>query len=230
MALPLNPTLADLRGYLQSRCGFGNQGPPSLLERSNYDGILEQSQEQIWDELQLQQKHDTVDLAFVTGQTLYDWPDDVAPEWLTRIQVFYASVWQTLYRGIESHHDTFVTTGASYPQRFDFKADQLEIWPEPESDYTGRIEFYPRLGRLTQDADRATVPPRLLRALSLYYAKAHYRQPDAEAHLAAYERMKRRIMLGQNTGRRFVRTTRGRRTRVDSTTDHDPYCPRPIME
>jgi len=230
MALPLSPTLADMRAFLQARCGFGNQGEASLIERANFDSILELAQEQIWDEIQWQQKHTVVNVAFAAGQVLYDWPDDVAPEWLTRVAVLYGGTWQRLSRGIEYTHDTFTTTGPSFPSRYDFKSDQLEIWPEPDQDYTGRLEHFPRLGRLQQDDDRASVPSRLLRSLALYQAKAHYRQPDAELHLSGYERMKRRFNVGQNTGRRFVTPTRRRpRHRDDADGDTGPVTPRPQM-
>lgn len=232
MALPLAPTLNDLRGELQARLGFGNQGPPSTLGRANLHSIIGRAQEQVWDELQWAQRHTAENIDFVTGQTLYDWPDAVAPEWLTRISVLYASVWQRMHRGIEHVHDTFTATSPSFPQRYDFKGSQLEIWPDPDQDYTGRIEYYPRLGDLTLDDDRATVPGRLLFALALYQAKLHYRQPDAEAYAGAYERMKRRIQIGQARGQRYITPTRRRPRHVDdSTADYqgEPRA-RPVMD
>lgn len=231
MALPLSPTLAELRGEIQARTGFGNQGPPSTLGRSTLDSMLQRAQEQVWDELKIQQQHSVETIGFLTGQTLYDWPDAVAPEWVTRIVVSYGGVWNRLHKGIEHTHDTFTTTGASFPQRWDFQANQLELWPEPEQDYTGRIEYYPRLGAFELDDARCTVPARLLFNLALYQAKLHYRQPDAEAYAGAYERMKRRINIGQNLGRRFITpTSRRPRHRDDSTSDYGQPMPRPVME
>lgn len=60
----------------------------------------------------------------------------------------------------------------------------------------------------TARLNTSTVPDDLIFRLALYKAKLHYRQPDAEASLNAFNQLLVKQQAGDITGRRYVKTRR----------------------
>lgn len=226
MGIPLKGTLTDLRSELRARCGFVNQGPATLLDVQLYDSFLTRAQQQVWHALRYEERRLTTDFSTAVGQTVYDIPDNVAITHLTQFRVLYETVWIKLLPGIEYTHDTYTADAEQFPIRYDFTNGQIELWPEPDAIYTVRIEHYPRPARFTQNSDRVSMDEDLVFHLALYNAKLHYRQPDAEASIGAFNAILADIKAAQHTDRRYVRLgkTAKRRSGVDR-----PDFPRPQM-
>lgn len=215
MALQQKDTLATLRSNILARCGFGNQGAPTTLQKTVLNSMIQGAQEETyWDFRDFGEMKTKTDFTTVAGQLVYDWPDTVDPNHRVMLSVFYSNTWIPLKLGIDAVHDTYVENGASFPQRYDL-GQQIEIWPQPEDAYTVRIEHFELPDRLTQDEDRTSLPDYLVFLKALYKAKLHYRQPDAAESEQAYVRILSRMRSGNHQNKRYIRGRMGDRQRYE---------------
>jgi len=202
MALPGKPTLGELRAELLSRLGFAAQGAAAGTLITTVDSYLKRGQEYLYWKYDFNELRRIHDYTVNPGQVLYDWQDDMEPRRLISVQVLFNGVWEPLSEGIEWQHDTYVDS-RYHPQRYD-RRDQLEIWPEPDSDYTLRVEYFQRLARFEQDGDRCTIDDALLFNYALGKAKRHYNQPDAQDYFDEVADLLRRLKSGEHGHKRYV--------------------------
>ena len=202
MALPLKPTLGDLRSELITRLGFGAQGAAAGAIIQIVDSILNREQQYLYWKYNFNELQKTAEINTAISQTLYDWPDDVNPRQTWEYRVQYNDIWHPMFENITFEYDT-IADMPFFPRRYD-KKDQLEIWPQPDAVYKIRYEYYVRLGRFTQDTDRCTVDDDLLFALALGKAKLHYRHPDAQTYLAQADALMRELNLRNLGQKRFI--------------------------
>jgi len=202
MALPLKPTLGELRAELLSRLGFGAQGAAAGNLMRDADSYLRRAQNYLYWKYDFNELRQTFDYTVNPGQTLYDWRDDMAPRQIISLRVLYNTIWHPLQEGIEYFHDTVVDT-RYYPQRYDRRA-QLEIWPQPDAVYSLRVEYYQRLARFTQDGDRCTLDSDLVFNYALAKAKRHYRHPDASDYFDEVADFLRRLKSAEHGNKRYV--------------------------
>ena len=91
-----------------------------------------------------------------------------------------------------------------YPRRFERKA-QLEIWPQPDAKYTIQADSYARLGRFTQDGDRATIDDDIVFLYALWLGKMHYRHPDAKVYETSLGALLSKLKTKAHGDRRYFR-------------------------
>jgi len=201
MALPLKPTLGELRQELLGRLGFSSQGAAAGQIATAVNSYLYRGQKQMYWEYEFLELKKLHDFTLNAGQTLYDWPDDMEPRNIRQMRVKYNSTWHPLKEGIEIEHDTYVDN-RYYPRRYD-RAAQLEIWPEPNTTYTLRCEYYHRLNRFTQDNDRCTIDDDLVFLHALAHTKAHYKHADAAAYMEDLNAILRKLKKGVHGNKRY---------------------------
>lgn len=202
MALPLKPTLGDLRAEFLSRLGFAAQGAAAGVLVNTANSYLKRAQEYLYWKYDFNELRKTHDWTLNTGQTIYDWPDNMEPRQLIELRALVNGWWLPMYEGIDYQHDTFVDS-QSYPTRYDRRA-QLEIYPEPDVTYTMRGEFYERLGRFTQDADRCTIDDVLIFNYALAKAKRHYKQNDAQDYADEVADLLKKLRKAAHGNKRYI--------------------------
>ena len=202
MALPAKPTLGDLRTEIMSRLGYGSQGAAAGAMITVINSYLRRGQEYLYWKYEFNDLRKTHDWTLNAGQTLYDWPDDMEPRRLIELRVLVSGSWQPMTEGIEYQHDT-VADSRSYPCRYDRRA-QLEIFPQPDTSYTLRGEYYQRLNRFTQDGDRCTIDDTILFNYALAKAKRHYRQADAQDYFDEVADLLRKLKGAAHGNKRYI--------------------------
>lgn len=213
MALPLKKTLGELRQELRDRLGFASTGGRSGANTSIIDSFLRNAQSQLY--WQFDWKFlISVDKSIVTNksQTLYDWPDAVDPDRL--IQVLAEDTSSSLpniyplVEGIDWNHDNYTTT-ENKPSRYE-RRDQIEIWPAPDSaNYKIWLEYVQRLGRFTQDADRASIDEDLILLHAISNAKSHYGHRDSQVYVQQLNALLQRLKSGGMGSKRYSRLNSG---------------------
>ena len=209
MSLPNKRTLGELRQELRDRLGFASLGAKSGPNTSIIDSFLRNAQVQLY--WQFDWKFLTeVDKTTQTnqGQTAYDWPDDVDPDRVISVVVKDTSSTTIniypLVEGIDTGHDNFVTP-ESHPRRFERRGN-IEIWPSPDSNsYFIWIEHVKRLGRFTQDNDRATLDEDLIFLHALSNSKSHYGHPDADIYIQQLNALMQRLKSKGMGNKRYSR-------------------------
>jgi len=191
MALPVKPTLGELRAELLTRLGFAAQGAAAGNIVPAADSFLRRAQEFLYWHYDFNELDKEYDWTLNSGQTKYDWPDDMDPRQATIFRVKENEEWFALKEGIEYYHDTYLNA-YTYPVRYDRK-EQLEIYPVPDKQYTLRCDYYVRLGRFTQDNDRVTIDDYLVLTYALAKAKAHYKHADAKSYVDDVSAMLRKL-------------------------------------
>lgn len=172
-------SLEDMRAELQVRLGFGAFGGAPGVNRSMLDSFLRSAQDELYWQGSWAEIRSREDLSLGAGATLLNYPSDCNPQRIEAIYVQNGTTWQPVIEGIDKELYTTVDS-PSYPCRYE-RLDQIEFWPESDQAYTVRVWYYKNLLRFTQDADVATLNDSIIFARALAMAKAHYRQPDAEA-------------------------------------------------
>jgi len=208
MTLPTKKNLGQLRSNLRDGLGqtVGASANTPLL-----NGILHRSQVFLFKRMS-DKERTTQDESVIaqTGQEKYDWPDTIDPKKTMEIWVEDTSDTDfnmyPMIEGIERrHYGQQSTVEQDRPRRYERRA-QLEVWPLPDSNtYTFHIEGQLRLGAFSVDTDLATLDQDLILQLALANAKAHYRQPDANA-IADQFTLELKAENADNLGhQRFVR-------------------------
>ena len=202
MALPAKPTLGELRAELLARLGYGSQGAAAGTMVTTVGSFLKRAQEYLYWKYNFNELRLLYDYTINAGQTLYDWRDDMDPDKLIELRIYYINTWLPLDEGIEYYHDTVADT-RYYPQRYDRRA-QLEIWPQPDKQYTLRVEYYKRLDRFIQDGDRCTINETILFNYTLAKAKRHYKQDDAQDYFDEVADMLKQLKKAVHGNKRYV--------------------------
>jgi len=201
MALPAKATLGTLRAELLSRLGFASQGASAGNMVSAADSFLRRAQEFLYWHYNFNELKKVYDWTVNAGQTLYDWPDDMEPRQASSLRVLVSEQWRPLEEGVEYFHDSYVDS-RDYPKRYDRKA-QLEIYPQPDQQYTLRCDYYSRLGAFTQENDKCTIDELLVFAYALAKAKAHYKMPDAQSYVDDVSSMLRKLNMKAHGDKRY---------------------------
>lgn len=213
MALPEERTLEDLRTEMAARLGMASMGSSGGINRPLIDSCLREAQEWLYERYEFRLLINTWSAEIGQGQVWVDYPDDCNPDRIRQVRVRVDDrSWRPLREGIEYYHDSHVQTQRE-PLRYEIRS-QMEIWPEPDRVYPLRIEGYRRLGRFTQNDDRATLPSRLVFLHALLKGKFHYRQPDAQVLGAELNAMLRTLRGRVHGTKRYVPASSGARRRA----------------
>lgn len=167
------------------------------------------------------------DITINIGQKLYNYPVDIAFEYINDIWVKNASIWCPLRYGISP--DDLNVYGADEgtfrtfpPLKWQHNADgaQLEIWPVPDQTSVMRIRGRKRLAPLIADTDVCTLDSTLIVLYAAAETRAEIRAEDAplklqkaQAHFNALRRRmggnkRETIILGGGPGRAHQRPAR----------------------
>src|SRR5687768_14915564 len=206
-----NRTLGELRTELRGRLGFVQSGPAASGNTPILNSFLQEGHDFLYDELKPSPARKKAIIRLMPGQHLYDYHNDKEDEPIDPGTV--SKVWleldgnniSTLAQGIAPHLRAFESR--SYPTRYDTLNGQMELWPVPSQQYDLYIEYLAPKPRFTQDQDRPGVPDRLVFLYALANAKAHYRQPDAQAAGATFTKMLATAKARQHENRRYVMAT-----------------------
>jgi hypothetical protein len=130
-------------------------------------------------------RYETVTIG--ASQTLIDYPTAANPERIKALSVLRGGVWSPpLPRGIPPAAYTYQTASPSWPQKWE-PYQQIEIFPQTDQSYSLRIFYIKNLGRFTQNSDTSDIDDLLIFIGASYFAKAHYRQPDAPLYKDAWD-------------------------------------------
>lgn len=229
MALPVRETLATMREEVKNRLGFGGSGTAYTSNNNLIDSWLRETQEQLYTKHEFSElwiKDETA--VSQEGQEGYDWPDAIDPMRIEKITVKDTSLTIgnvfPMREGIPDYADGYVSS-ADYdrPRRYR-RASQLLVWPYPDgNNYTFQIRGYQRLGRFTQETDRATVDETLIKMLAVAKGKAHYRHPDAPNYDVYFRDMLKDLNSNDHGAERHFRPSGkgGSRGFVDSHNQPD---------
>ena len=205
-------TLGELLTELRGRLGFATQGSAAKNNEATLKSYLQEAHDFVYAELDPPAMRKKSIVTALADSYLYDWHDDAADEDIDPANVI--SVWvkvsgtirEPMTYGI-SERDRSFESQRQQPTKYDTLNGQLEIWPVPERTYELIIEHTAVKGRFTQAGDRSSVPDRLVFLYALTNAKAHYRQPDAQAPAQAFQTLLSRTKTKQKEGRRYFVNT-----------------------
>ena len=182
---PSFDTLGNLRRRLAVRLGFGAQADALGIQAPILDDFLQSAQVYLcriirWRHLQCLHVED-----LCVDQRVMDLPDDCLIDGIHRVLVLDAGVWREVKAGLPA---ILSKRGedVGIPMRYEFVAHeesvgQLHFHPIPTEKVSVAIEYYASPSRFTASTDRASIPDDLIFLHALANAKAHYRQPDAQA-------------------------------------------------
>ena len=181
MATPSFASLSELRKRLAIRLGFGAQANTITNQIPIFDDFLQSAQTYLcrsvkWRHLQCLHIDD-----LGVGQRVLDLPDGCGIDGVRRVLVLDGVEWREIKAGLPMDAGE---TGC--PIRYEFSANadgvgQLHFYPVPNDIVPVGIEYYAVPSRFTANDDRASIPDDLIFLHALANAKAHYRQPDAQA-------------------------------------------------
>ena len=182
---PSFDTLSNLRRRLAVRLGFGAQADALGIQAPILDDFLQSAQTYLcriirWRHLQRLHVED-----LGVNQRVMDLPDDCLIDGIHRVLVLDAGAWREVKAGLPALLRQRAEDIGT-PRRYEFLAHdegvgQLHFSPIPTSVVQIAIEYYAAPMRFTAGTDRASIPDDLIFLHALANAKAHYRQPDAQA-------------------------------------------------
>lgn len=173
-------TLEDLRIDVIARLGYAAGSPSAMI--TNVNSILSQAQVALYNTHDWARLRKYEDKPIGLDQYLIDYPTLANPDRIKAISIWDGYTWsKPLVKGIRPELYTYQSQN-SKPQRWE-PYDQIELFPKADQAYTARIFYVKALTRFTQNADYTTVDGDLVFAVALGWAKAHYKQADAQVHL-----------------------------------------------
>lgn len=207
-----NATLAQLRGRLMSRLGYGAQAanpPPGMRDMLN--DFLQSAQEALYRRYDVLRTERMFSWPLEAGVRLYDLPENAEqatctkqldPRKLSWVGIERDGIWTALRCGIAPELYTHDVTGR--PERYEIR-QCIEVWPVPE-ETNGNLVIKGRFGLETfaADTDKTTIDSEPVFLLALANAKAHYGQPDANNYVAQLETMMLNLVAGSHHTRRYV--------------------------
>jgi hypothetical protein len=181
-------TLGELRADLQNRLGFGAAGAAAGVNAPIVDSFLYNAQVQLYAQFDWKKLTYRFDKTMGIGQTLYDYPTiaagasaDANEERILKIETNLTPTgnpsWRKLKEGIGLEHRNALVNN-SWPQRYELY-QQIEVIPGADVAYKLRVWYIAKLGRFSQDNDRASIDDSIVFLHALANAKAHYKQSDA---------------------------------------------------
>lgn len=224
MALPLNPTLSELRNQVLLRCGYSVTGNQSAAVAPLVNSYLAGSEREIFPEMEWLRANKRTTIALVADEHTVDWPDDAEPGeiydvWTVRADTGELSV---VMPGLYLNERDSGDNGESgRPILYEYSNQAIELEPAPSSDYTSLVVTYGLEPRLVQDDDRCLVDPELLIQRAVFKFKEYLGLPVGQVEMANHERYMARLRASNSSksgfvmgGRKSWRTDVQKRNRV----------------
>lgn len=179
-------TLGSLRAAMRVKLGAGNSGTAAGVNASLIDEHLRDAQTVLYWTHDWAHLREYVIKPIGASATNIDYPTNANPDRIKWISVQRGTVWSPpLRKGITAAMYTY-QQNPTWPQRWEPYA-QIEVWPMTDQVYNLRIAYIKALGSFTQDTDQASIDDTLISIGAIATLKAHYRQPDAAMHKAAWD-------------------------------------------
>lgn len=218
-------TYPELLAELRARLGFATTGAGAAQNAQILASILAQSHDHVLHELgeHPEQQHRAI-LPTDARQYLHDMHDDtrgvdILPELIGRILAYPAltpsSQKVDLARGLNAAEPTGalryrVLTSDNSPAvegqpRFWGVASrrQFRIWPTPAEALTLAIEYRESAPRFSETVPECLAPAELVLLHALTIAKSHYRHPDAQIAMGAYQQLMQHYKSRRHYGARY---------------------------
>jgi hypothetical protein len=141
------------------------------------------------------------EITTVAGQHLYAWPADLAFDRVVYAFVQWGTDWLPLNPGVTEADYNVLAEGERQdpPKRWDYReGNSLELWPTPATTMTIRLWGIKALGPLVADSDTAALDDDLLVLMAAAELLAQQKAPDAQAKLAAANRVRSSLLGNPN--------------------------------
>lgn len=210
--------LVQLLASLRSKIGHSLSATVGADELATLKAQLRDTQDRLYDEYAWPFLRQWFSFTLAAGQRYYDMPAGLSLERIERVVVVWNTQVQPLTRGISFEHyaiydsdaDTRSSPATNWDVRWTGSAEQIEIWPLPDStNYTVKIEGIRNLRPLLADSDVADLDDQLLTLYTAAEILAREKSADAPAKLSlAQQRMA--VLKGQTaTGSPMVALGQG---------------------
>jgi hypothetical protein len=142
--MPRGITLGELITDLRHETNTSADPALGIQSRDKYAHVLKRAQETLWLEHDWQHLKVTRFVTMAAGQRYYDWPSDLAPDRIDRVEFREetTSNWRPVDRYITTEdlnlHDSDTGVRQDGVKKWDLNEDgaQFEVWPIPESNGT----------------------------------------------------------------------------------------------
>lgn len=167
-------TLGKLLDLYRAECRMSQNPAHNNQVRDTQVAILQRTQEWLWDDFDWPLLRVERFVPLQLGQRVYDTPEDLHIDRLTKVEVFFDGVYTPLCAGIDapqySAYNSELGEQQWPPQRWRITEDeQMEIWPIPDGNFDpvtleGQIKItgIRKLKPLIHTDDRADLDDRLI--------------------------------------------------------------------
>lgn len=209
MALSLTPSLQETREEVLTRNGYATSGNKAANVQALVDSFIRAAQRELFVRMNWTMNQKRTSITFITGQQLYDWPDDLEPGDIRTITVVHENGREyDVKMGLRTNErDSSRTAGVvdeGRPVLATYVDKMLEFWPAPSSHYlTATIDYSLGSAALVDDAQRLVVDGEACIQLATMKFKRHLGLDVQPADVATFERYLVDLQARQSTGEGF---------------------------
>jgi hypothetical protein len=223
--VPIGVTLLQLRRELRAEAGMSLNPAQGVQAQEALDITLDRQQRELWDAYQWPHLRFYSDFSLIKGQYLYDYPDDMPFEQVSRIHVAMGNnnAWKTLAYGIRAvdippsgiprgtpscwQHRVTVTNGVTQPE------GQIALLPIPDGALesgepgfgiigTMRLEGQAPCTSLVDDDSKCIIDSKAIVLFSAAEVMATQKNEAAALKLTKAQNYLRRLLQNQGADKR----------------------------
>jgi hypothetical protein len=205
MALPLPPTLQEVRTAVAIRLGYGQQAERAPAMRELIDEFIRRAAVELlleadWVELRVRVATDLLD-----GVDEYDFPDRMDPGRIEQLIVVDKDGHEIpMLPGLHASERSLLDSRDSYdlPVRYEFIDGLIKVSPPPDAERypTLLIEGYQAPAEPHADSDRIPLHKEALIRWATALGKAHFHKLSEENQLVGVRRLLQRVRATQSEG------------------------------
>lgn len=208
MALPLQPTLSEIRAATLTRCGIASSGNIPRNISDIIDEKIRSAQIQIYELYPWLANYVSRTTDLIADTKDYDVPDDTDPGHIDFISVRRISDGKLypLEPGIRpGETNLFVNSSASLPTRYAFIDQMIHIEPVPDVTLYDVLvlQYFQVPGQFVEDTERAVVDGEALKTFAEILVKEHFGGQDTDKLRADLGRYLERKRTRQSDGGGF---------------------------
>jgi hypothetical protein len=239
MAMPIRPTLGELRESLLRRVGLaaGGTAPANVLPI--IDERIRQAERMLHTRIDFTHLWERMDVPLTAGVNEYDWPDNVEVgdlRWISAVnQDGYEARLNPGMRPIErnSAYPTPQTdqTNWSQPLIYTIQNQVIRIGPTPDETWVRMVyEYYLAPGPMVDPEERCAIDPEALLMQAEILTKQHFGMPGIEPVVGMLDEYLKDLQAKQGDGdgfqlggRQSIRIRPWRRNRVAENGRNGPF-------
>lgn len=189
MAMPVRPTLGELRESLLRRCGLATGGSAPANVMPLIDERIRQAERLLHTRIDFTHLWESRDIPMSPGVSAYDWPDRVNVGDLIRVSVVNGDGYEyELETGLRPNERNTAypqpqTQQASWgtPSSYTVQNQVIYVGPTPTDEWaTLRMEYYLAPGPMVDPEERCAVDPEALLMQAEILTKQHFGMPGIE--------------------------------------------------